>query len=395
MATQVDTKNIGLRGIVVADSTICKVDGEAGRLVYRGFDAVTLAENSTYEEVVYLLLYDELPSGTKLADFREQISGYSSLPGQVVNTMKAIDLGTNTMEMLQALVPLLAAHDPDLSNSNDKTATRRQAMRLIARMPLIVAAWHRLQQGHDVVEPDPKLSIAGNFLYTMHGKKPSQELEKDMDAILILHAEHSFNASTFTCRQVASTQAHIYAAVASAIGSLSGPLHGGANERVKRMLDEIGTVDNVVPYVRKTLDEGGKIYGMGHAVYKVLDPRAKVLGPMAKRLADLTGDRKLYDLAVEVQKVTKEEFQARKGVDLNANVDFFSATVYPMMGIPMELFTPIFALARTSGWCAHYIEERFAEAQPKPALYRPRAEYTGRYCGPDGCEWVPRDQRST
>lgn len=385
-------KNIGLRGIVVADSNICKVEGKAGKLNYRGFDVLTLADNSTFEEVIHLLLYDVLPTDGQLSALKKELAEYRYLPSFLVDFLKQLPASTTPMEVLQSAVAVMGASDPDISDES-KEANLRKAMRLIARLPLVTTAWDRIRNGKEAVEASPDLDHAANLLFTLHNKIPDPETARDMDLCLILHAEHSFNASTFTARQIASTRANMYAAISGAIGSLSGELHGGANARVFEMLQNIGNVENVRPYVTKSLDEGGRIMGMGHAVYSTLDPRAKVLGPMSKRLSEKTGDSKFYDISEEVLEVTREEFKSRKGVDINANVDFFSASVYHMMGFKKDLFTPLFAISRVSGWATHVIEEKFAEAQPKPALYRPRAEYSGRYCGPEGCDWVPVNQR--
>jgi len=386
------TKNIGLRGVVVADSAICKVDGQNGILLYRGYDIQTLAENSTFEEVTHLLLKGSLPTAAELDELRTILAQERYLPGAVVAAFRALPRDSKPMDVLQAAVSLLAADDPDLDH-DDKDANYRKALRLTARFPLAVAAWHRIRQGLDPVEARPDLSHAANFLYTLSGEIPDPQTARDMDVALILHAEHSFNASTFTCRQVASTQAHLYASISAAMGALSGALHGGANERVLRMLEKIGSIDKVEAYVVKTLDEGGKIMGMGHAVYKTIDPRAKYLGPMALRLSEKAGDFTWYNMSEKVRLFTAEEFKKRKNIEIYANVDFYSATLYKLMGIPMDLFTPIFAVARVVGWAAHYLEETYAEAQPKPALYRPKAEYVGRYCGEEACQFVPLDER--
>ena len=385
-------KNVGLRGVVVADSTICKVDGQAGKLNYRGFDVVTLAENATFEEVVHLLLFNALPRPDELAALKRQLAQYRNLPDSAIHAIKQFPVSAHPMDVLQSLVPFLGMDDPDLDDDT-KEATYRKALRLIARFPLLISAWDRYRKGLSVVEADPDLDHAANLLYTLLGETPNSDTARDLDLCLTLHAEHSFNASTFTARQIASTRAHIYASISGAVGSLSGELHGGANARVYAMLEKIGSVDKAEAFVRTTLDEGGLIMGMGHAVYKVLDPRAKILGPMSKRLSERTGDLRFFEISEKVRQTAARIFKERKGIDINANVDFYSATVYHVMGFETDLFTPLFAIARVAGWAAHVIEEKFAEAQPKPALYRPRAEYKGRYCGPDGCEWVPPDKR--
>jgi citrate synthase len=227
----------------------------------------------------------------------------------------------------------------------------------------------------------------------MQGEVPDDKKGRIMDIILILHADHGFNASTFTSRQIASTRAHIHAAIAGALGSLSGPLHGGANYRVYKMLKEIGSAGRVQEYITGLLDNHERVMGMGHAVYQVTDPRAEILGPMAAELARQAGHPELYQIAEEVREFTTAEMKRRKGRAIYANVDFYSAIVNSMIGIPSDLFTPIFAVSRIVGWCAHYLEERFGGANAKPVIYRPRAEYTGRYCGLEGCRWVPLEER--
>ena len=385
-------KNIGLRGVVVADSTICKVEGEAGKLSYRGFDVVTLAENSCFEEVVHLLLYNELPKKPQLDKLKSTLGEYRVLPPTVANALETLPTSTSPMDVLQGMVPLLGADDPELLDES-KEANYRKALRLIARLPLIVTNWDRIRKGKAIVQSDPSLDHAAGILLSLDGRAPDPDTARDLDLCLTLHAEHSFNASTFTARQIASARAHMYACISGAVGSLSGELHGGANARVFAMLNKIGDPENVRSFVTRTLDEGGLIMGMGHAVYKVLDPRAKILGPMSKRLSERTGNSKFHEISERVRTITAEEFKKRKGIDINANVDFYSASVYHVMGFETDLFTPLFAIARVAGWAAHVIEEKFAEAQPKPALYRPRAEYIGRYCGPEGCEWIPENDR--
>ena len=389
---KVETKNIGLRGVVVADSTISKVDGERGVLIYRGYDIGSLAAEGTYEEVSYLLLKNKLPDPEKLSLFRDELSGWRSLPPPLIDMLKTFPRKAKPMDVLQASVPMLAAHDPDLEDGT-RDACCRQAQRLIARLPLVVAAWERLRHGREAVEPGPELGVAASFLTAMTGERPDPERERILDAILILHADHGFNASTFTVRQIASTRAHIYASVAGAIGSLSGELHGGANERVYRMLREVGSVEKAEDYVKGKLDRHERIMGMGHAVYTVTDPRALILGPMAEELGGRAGRPELFRVAERVREVTQAEFRLRKGGEIYANVDFYSAIVYAMLGISVDMFTPLFALGRISGWSAHYLEERFGGAHAKPALYRPKAEYVGRYCGLEGCDWQAVDER--
>ena len=298
------------------------------------------------------------------------------------------------MDVLQASVPILASYDPQL-HEETKDANLKGAARLIAKLPTIVAAGDRIRKGLEPVDPNPNLTHAGNFLYMLSGIIPDSETARDFDICLILHAEHSFNASTFAGREVASTHAHLYASIAAAVGALSGELHGGANSEVMKMLLEIGKVDRVKSWVSEKLQRGEKIMGMGHAVYHTEDPRATILRGICVRMVDRTGDRRWYELTKAIEMATKEEFRKIRGKEIYANVDFYSASVYHMMGISTDLFTPVFAISRIVGWAAHIIEEKFAEAQPKPELYRPDADYVGTYCGPQACEYIPIKERSS
>ncbi|MBD2100527.1 citrate/2-methylcitrate synthase [Leptolyngbya sp. FACHB-261] len=390
---QASTKNIGLRGIPVADTRICDIDGEQGILIYRGYNVVPLAEQSTYEEVVYLLSYGNLPSAEELAQCRAMLAGLRPIPESVLQMLKTRPAKAHPMDVLQSAVPMLVDHEPDLRDDS-REANLWRALALTAKFATIVAAWSRVRQGLEPISPDPELGHAANFLYMVTGEVPGPQAERTFDACLVLHAEHSFNASTFTARQVASTRAHMYAAVTAAIGALGGALHGGANERVMEMMQAIGSVEQVKPWITSRFERKERVMGMGHAVYKTEDPRARVLRQLATTLAVETGREELLALATEIEQVTREEFRRRKGSELYPNVDFYGAPVYAMLGIDTDLFTAIFAVSRVIGWCSHVIEEKFAEAQPTPALYRPLAEYIGSYCGPAGCQYVPLAKRS-
>jgi citrate synthase len=257
-----------------------------------------------------------------------------------------------------------------------------------------MAAWHRIRNGLDLLPPDAALPHAANFLWQLFGRKPDPEISRDLDVCLILHADHTFNASTFACREVVSTRAHMYAGIAAGVGALSGSLHGGANARVMKMLMEISQEKDIPAWVRSQLDRGQRIMGIGHAVYKTTDPRAKMLREMSLRLGEKLGQPQWHQLSVEVEKAALAELGKRGKTTLKPNVDFYSASVYHLMGIPLDLMTPVFAISRVAGWCAHIIEEKFAEAQDKPALYRPESEYVGHYCGEMGCVYVPLEERS-
>ncbi len=386
------TKNIGLRNIEVADTKICSIDGENGKLTYRGFDIFDLTKNSTFEETGYLLLFGDLPTAQQLQDFTEKLHASRNIPEQIIRAMKDRPKSASPMDVLQSSIPMLADFDENISDDS-KQANVGRAISLIAKFPTIVAAWNRIRHDLPVIEPSKDLTHAANTLYMLNGKEPDKEFARDFDVCLILHAEHSFNASTFAAREVASTRANMYASVAAAVGALSGELHGGANVKVMQALQEIGSVDKVGEWVKAKLDAGERIMGMGHAVYKTDDPRAKVLREMSRRLAAKT-NTKWYNITKKIEDVTKEEMKKHKDAEIFANVDLYSASVYYVMEIPIDLNTPIFAIARIAGWAAHIIEEKFAEAQPKPMLYRPKATYVGRYCGPLGCEYVPLQKRT-
>ena len=384
--------NTGLRGVVIADTRICEVDGANGRLIYRGYLVQDLAENASFEEVSFLLLYEKLPDSAELAEFKRLLLAERHLPPGVIDVLKNCPKDALPMDILQAAAPLLAHHDSDTTDQSME-AVLRMSIRLIAKIPIVVAAWDRIRNDKEPVAPSAELDHAANFLYMLSGEMPDEELGRFLDKALVLHAEHSFNASTFAAREVASTKAHIYAAVAAGIGSLSGDLHGGANTRVMEMLIKIGSVDKVKDYVNQEFDAGRVIFGLGHAVYDTDDPRASIIASMSKVLEDRSGKTHWYEISAELEKTGKAEFKKRKGSDIYVNVDFFSASLYNSMGIPADLFTPVFAISRISGWCAHVIEEQFAGAAPKPMLYRPESEYIGDYCGPDVCEFTALDDR--
>ncbi|MFO7714597.1 citrate/2-methylcitrate synthase [Desulfosarcina sp.] len=384
--------NTGLRGVTIASTKISDVKGAEGKLVYRGYRVRDLAGKTAFEEVVYLLLFERLPDRQALADFRRQLAEQRAVPEDILTAMKAMPKDALPMDVLQAAVPMMANHDAEIRNT-DIDSTTRMAVRLIARFATIVAAWDRIRNGNDPITPDPSLSHAANFLYMLNGEVPDDELAGYFDTCLVLHAEHSFNASTFAAREVASTRAHLYAAVAAGVGSLSGPLHGGANTRVMQMLLEIDEVGNVDDYVANILDTGGVIMGLGHAVYQVDDPRAHIIAPMSLALGKRAGDTRWYDLSRALELKGKAAFKKKKGKDIFVNVDFYSASLYYYMGIAVDLFTTIFAISRIAGWSAHVIEEQFGGAAAKPTLYRPESDYIGDYCGPQECAFVPMDQR--
>jgi citrate synthase len=388
----IPTKNTGLRGVTVASTRISDVNGAAGKLIYRGYLVKDLAERVSYEEVVHLLLYERLPTDTELVDFKARLSASRDVPAAVIDALRTCPPEALPMDVLMASVSMLSSHDPDL-HDRVREANLRIAERLVARFATVLAAWERIRNGKEPIPPAPDLGHAANFLYMMTGTVPDDELAHFFDVCLVLHAEHSFNASTFTARQVASTRAHMYAAVAAAVGSLSGELHGGANVRVMEMLQKIGSPENIDAFVNGELDAGRVIFGLGHAVYQTDDPRAHIMAPMSKTMGERSGQPQWYEISRLLERKGKEAFKARKGIDIYVNVDFYSASLYYAMGIPVDFFTPIFALSRIAGWTAHVLEEQYADAAPKPQLYRPASEYVGEYCGPEECAFVPIDKR--
>jgi citrate synthase len=392
MAQLVNVKNTGLRGVTVADTKISFIDAQKGVLIYRGYRIEELAERSNFLEVAFLLLNGALPAPGEFEKFRKQVTEAREIPPYVVESMKHWPKEAKPMDVLQASVPLLAMADPELAEES-REANVRMAIRLIARVPVVVAAWQRIRNGLDPLASEPTLPHAANFLWLLHGKRPDEETAKDLDVCLILHADHTFNASTFACREVVSTRAHMYAGVAAGMGALSGSLHGGANAEVMKMLLELQSEKDVPGWVKARLDRGDRIMGMGHAVYKTMDPRARFLKEMAFRIGKKTGQSRWHELSSQIETAGLEEFKKRGKTEIQPNVDFFSAPVYHMMGISSDLMTPIFAISRVAGWCSHIIEEKFAEAQEKPALYRPKAEYVGQYCGLIGCEYAPPEAR--
>ena len=384
--------NTGLRGVDIASSKICDVRGKEGKLIYRGFLIEDLAQNAGFEEICFLLLYERLPKKQELNDFSQSLKQKRQIPENIFSFLKTLPFDTNPMDVLQITTPLLMQNDETAGEPGIEN-TLFSAENLIAGIATITAAWDRIRNKRQIVPPDNDLNHATNFLYMLTGEIPDDETARFFDTSLVLHAEHSFNASTFTARQVASTRAHIYAAVSAAIGSLSGALHGGANVRVMKMLKKIGSVDKIDAYINDLLNSGELIMGLGHAVYQTDDPRAIILAPMSKRMGQIANQPLWYELSRELEKKGKAAFKAKKQREIFSNVDFYSASLFYAMGIATDLFSPLFAISRVSGWSAHVIEEQFAMAAPKPSLYRPGAEYVGDYCGPDECVFTDMDKR--
>lgn len=405
MASNVRVKNIGLRGVTVADTKLSFIDGQKGVLIYRGFRIEELAQRSSFEETAYLLLNGSLPNGEQLELFDREFAQARRVPEFIVESLKTWPAEADPMDVLQASVPILAQADPELEVET-REANVRKAIRILARLPAIVAGFSRIRSGLEPVEPrGPGASHAADFLWQFTGRRPEPQMARALDVSMILQAEHTFNASTFACREVVSTNAHIYAGVAAAVGAISGSLHGGANKRVMDVLMELESrakaqgksqeelEESAGRWVKEKLDRGEKIMGMGHAIYKTFDPRAVILKEICLDLAQKTGFESRYRLLARIEEEAVKEFERRGKTGIKANVDFWSGLLFSMLGIPSELMTPLFAMSLACGWCAHAIEEKFAEAQGKPALYRPAADYIGYYCGLVGCTYVPIEER--
>ena len=386
-----DARNIGLRNIEVADTKICSIDGNNGKLIYRGYDILDLVNHSTFEETSYLLLLGELPRNGQLSDFSRRLREVRALPPELLARMKNRRHTARPMDVLQSSVCELADYDTDLDDDT-KEANINRAINLISKIPTIVAAWERTRNNKETISPTSEGDHASNFLYMLSGTKPTLKEAKIFDICLILHAEHSFNASTFAAREIASTRAHMYSCIGGAIGALSGELHGGANVQVMKMLLEINDPPNAERWVKNRLDTGGRIMGMGHAVYKTTDPRSEVLSRLSKILSR-EKKTQWFEITERVERATQQYMMKERKQAIYPNVDLYSAALYHDMDIPIDLNTPIFAISRIAGWSSHIIEEKFAEAAPKPALYRPKALYVGRYCGPMGCEYTPLADR--
>ena len=385
-----ETKNIGLRNIPIADTKISLIDGEKGKLIYRGFDVLDLTKNSNFEECCFLLLHDHLPNRIEFDEFTIKLKKARMIPEQMQKNMRNWRKNAHPMDVLQAFVAALAGYYDE--QGSEKEISQQRAINLIAKVPTIIASWDRVRNDKEPIQPDLELSHASNFLYMLTGNTPDKEMERVFDVCLILHADHTFNASTFAAREVASTRAHMYSAVSAAVGALSGELHGGANLEVMKMLLDIKEVGNVENWVKTKIENGGRVMGMGHAVYKTVDPRSMVLKELSKKLSEKT-NLPWFDITKKIEETTAKIMKNRKEKDIFPNVDLYSASVYHMLDIPMDLNTPIFAISRVSGWAAHVIEEKFAEAAPKPMLYRPKATYVGKYEGPQGCTYIPIQER--
>jgi citrate synthase len=372
-----ENKGKGLEGVVAARTSISDIDGQQGKLFYCGYDIADLAEHSSFEETVYLLHHLELPTRAQLDEEHRILRAEQRLDPYLVRLISTLGDDTNPMTVLRTVVSAAATLDPTVDDESSE-ANLRKAYKLVALAPQVVAAFHRLRTGGDAIEPRDDQSLAANFLYSLTGKQPNEQLARDFDVCLLLYADHTMNASTFAGRVAAATLADIYAAVTAAIATLQGPLHGGAIEQVRYMLDEIGSPDRAADYVRQRLASKKKVMGFGHRVYKTWDPRARILREMSRRLGEQLGDTHWFEISDRIQQTVMEE----KG--LYPNVDFYTASVYSALGIPPDLYTTLFATARMAGWTAH-IREQYADNR----LIRPDSEYIG----PGPRTYEPIDQR--
>ncbi|HSV63027.1 MAG TPA: citrate/2-methylcitrate synthase [Chthoniobacterales bacterium] len=373
------TANRGLEGVIANSTALSDVLGDKGQLIYCGYDINELVGKVSYKEVIYLLWHKKLPNRHELDTFMRELRSQRELPAQVVDFLKSAPKDANPMDVMRTAVSMLGLYDPDNGKEITPEINRRRAIRITARIGVIAAYFHRARQGKSLPPVRDDLTEAEHFLYLMCGEPQSKEASDTLDVAFILHADHGMNASTFSARVTISTLSDFYSAITAAIGTLKGPLHGGANEGVIHMLEEIGSEDKVDAYVEKMLAEKKKIMGIGHRVYKTLDPRAPHLRAMAVKLSEKLGEPKWIRMSERIAQLMKEK------KNLNANVDFYSATVYYSLGIPTDLFTPIFAIARCSGWCAQVLEQL-----EDNRLYRPLSEYVGE---PVGKKVIPIDER--
>jgi citrate synthase len=364
------TTPAGLEGVIAGESEICYIDGYQGILSYRGYNIHTLAQNAVFEEVIFLLWNGWLPKRAELDQLMGELTAAREIPAAVTAFLAGVPK-SNSMDVLRTAVSMLSLHDPEAGDMSPE-ANHRKAVRLMAQTPTIVTTYDRLRNGKEVIPGDPKLHFAANFLYTLTGKRPDEIMERAFDVALTLHADHELNASTFAARVVAAT-------VTAGIGALKGPLHGGANQDVIAWLLKLGDEDSAIAAVKDQFARKVKIPGFGHRVYRTEDPRATHLRVLSEELGKRTGHEKLYRLSKRMEETVKEEKK------LNPNVDFYSASAYYSLGIPVDLYTPIFAVSRMSGWTAHVLEQYHNNR-----LIRPRAEYKGK---PDGQPWIPVAER--
>ena len=370
-------RSAGLRNVVAGESAICIIDGARGLLAYRGIDIHELARHSSFEEVVFLLHRGALPTRAQLDSFRQELAKERRVPDALLAVLRALPRDAHPMDALRTAISALGGFDPDATDESE-AGRLRKAVRLTAQTATVVAAIERVRGGRAPIAPDTQLSHAANFLFMLSGERPSETEARAMDVALLLHADHEFNASTFTARVVASTLSDIHSAVTAALAALKGPLHGGANEAVMRMLEEVGRPERAAAWVSEALAAKRKVMGFGHAVYRTEDPRAAHLRQLSPEVAEETGERRWFEITEAIEAAVRSQ----RG--LYPNVDLYSASLYRALGIPTDLFTPVFATARVAGWTAHVLEQR---ANNK--LIRPESEYVG----PRDVRYVPIDQR--
>jgi citrate synthase len=371
----------GLEGVVIAQTQLSRIDGRRGELYYRGVNIHDLAENASFEETAYLLWYGHLPTASELAELNEKLKRYREMPPPLKMMLPNFPQQATPMEVLRTATAALSMFDPTADEIKSTEGNMEKAMRLTAIFPTILAAFDRTRNGLEPLDPDPELSHAGNFLYMLHGVKPDADSIRALDTYLILLAEHGMNASTFSARVTASTLGDLYSGIVSALGTLKGPLHGGANQAVMKMLEEIDEVENVRSYITRALDNNERIMGIGHRVYKTEDPRVRHLRRLSAVLSIEVCEPKWHIISLRVEEVALPVLSKK---ELYTNVDFYSATVLHCLGIPTDMFTPMFAMGRITGWTAH-IMEQYADNR----LIRPRAEYVG----PEHVKWVPIEER--
>ncbi len=370
----------GLEGVIAAITSISCIDGEEGILIYRGIPIQVMAKNSTFEETAYFLLFGKLPTRTELDYFIGDLKEHRALSEHEIGCILSFPKDAHPMDALRTAVSIMGLNDP-MKGAESRDINLRIGIKIIAKIPSIIAAFDRMRKGKEIIQPDSNLSHAENFLYMLRGEKPDTEDARILDIALILHADHGMNASTFGSMVTASTLSDMYSAIVTGIGTLKGPLHGGANERVLKMINEIGSEDKAEEYVLNALAEHRKIMGFGHRVYKAYDPRAKILKGYAERLSEKNDDMKFINIGKKIEEVMIREV-GKKGIF--PNVDFYSGIVYHFLGIPTDLFTPIFAMSRVAGWVAHIVEYLQANR-----IFRPRAIYNG----PVDVEYTPMEER--
>ncbi len=373
----------GLEGVIAAESEICKIDGASGKLYYRGYPVEELAVHSDFEEVTYLLLHEALPTPAQMTDFSQKMRAGRDIASPIREMVRSFPIGAHPMELLQSVVSYLSGY-VEHRIQHSTTCNCRSTLHQIVQLASVVAAYHRFREAKSYVPPLSNISHGANFLYMLRGSEPEPYEGEIMDKCLLLHAEHGFNASTFTARVVASTYSTCYCSISAAIGALYGFLHGGANERVLEMVEQIGTKKRVADWIDDALKKKAKVMGMGHRVYKAKDPRARLMESYLLDLSEKKDDFRMYEVLKEIETVFRERMEA-KGKPIYPNVDFFSGAVYSLLGIPRVLFTPVFAVARAAGWLAHILEQR-----QDNRIYRP----TSLYKGPEPRKFVPLDKRA-